>query len=120
MSCWYKESKETLGPVDILVDNSGITSDSMFHKMSKEQWGNLIDTNLNGLFNMSHPACNGMRIREFGRIVNFSSIYGQKGKLGQANYSCCKRWRAWFHKVFGSLGGKKRNNCKFDIHRIYQ
>ena len=100
MSCRYKESEETLGPVDILVDNSGITSDSMFHKMSKEQWGNLIDTNLNGLSNMTHPVCNGMRIREFGRIVNFSSIYGQEGKLGQANYSAAKM-DAWFHKVFG-------------------
>ena len=72
----------------------------MFHKMSKEQWGNLIDTNLNGLFSRTHPVCGGMRTGEFGRIVNFSSIYGQKGKLGQANYSAAKM-DAWFHKVFG-------------------
>ena len=83
MSCRYKESEETLFPVDILVDNSGITSDSMFHKMSKEQWGNLIDTNLNGLFNMTHPVCDWMRTREFGRIVIFIQYMGRRENLGK-------------------------------------
>ena len=83
MSFRYKESEETLGPVDILVDNSGITSDSMFHKRSKEQWGNLIDTNLNGLFNMTHPVCDGMRTREFGRIVIFIQYMGRRENLGK-------------------------------------
>ena len=62
----------------------------MFHKMSQDQWRDVINVNLNGLFNMTHPVWNGMRSREFGRIVNISSINGQKGQLGQVNYSAQK------------------------------
>ncbi|MCB1459474.1 MAG: SDR family NAD(P)-dependent oxidoreductase, partial [Nitratireductor sp.] len=67
-----------LGPVDVLVNNAGITRDAMFHRMTPEQWGEVINTNLNGLFNMTHPLWSGMRDRKFGRVINISSINGQK------------------------------------------
>ncbi len=79
-----------LGPVDILVNNAGITRDGAFHKMDAEQWSSVIDTNLNSVFNMTRPVINGMRSRSFGRIVNISSINGQKGQFGQTNYSAAK------------------------------
>ncbi|WP_421856562.1 beta-ketoacyl-ACP reductase [Oricola sp.] len=79
-----------LGPVEILVNNAGITRDAMFHRMTPEQWNEVISTNLNGVFNMTHPVWPGMRDRKFGRVVNISSINGQKGQAGQANYSAAK------------------------------
>jgi acetoacetyl-CoA reductase len=79
-----------LGPVEVLVNNAGITRDAMFHRMTPEQWSEVINTNLNGVFNMTHPLWNGMRDRKFGRIINISSINGQKGQAGQANYSAAK------------------------------
>ena len=74
-----------LGPVDILVNNAGITKDGMFHRMTPDQWYDVINTNLNSLFNMCRPVIEGMRERGFGRIINISSINGQKGQMGQAN-----------------------------------
>ena len=71
-----------LGPIEVLVNNAGITRDVMFHKMTPQQWREVIDTNLSGLFNMTHPVWGGMRDRGFGRIVNISSINGQKGQMG--------------------------------------
>ncbi len=88
-----------LGPVDILVNNAGITKDSMLHKMSLEQWSAVINTNLNGLFNMTRNVIEGMRDRKFGRIVNISSINGQKGQMGQANYSAAKAGDIGFTKA---------------------
>ena len=99
--------EEKLGPIDILVNNAGITRDSMFHKMSQDQWRDVINVNLNGLFNMTHPIWDGMRIREFGRIVNISSINGQKGQLGQANYSTAKAGELGFTKSLALEGAKK-------------
>ncbi len=88
-----------LGPIDILVNNAGITKDSMFHKMTAEQWYAVINTNLNSLFNMTRPVIEGMRDRGFGRIVNISSINGQKGQRGQANYSAAKAGDLGFTKA---------------------
>ena len=102
-----KRVEERLGPVDVLVNNAGITKDSMFHKMSKEQWCDVININLNGLFNMTHPVWEGMRTRGFGRIVNISSINGQKGQLGQANYSAAKAGELGFTKSLALEGARK-------------
>jgi acetoacetyl-CoA reductase len=88
-----------LGPVDILVNNAGITRDSMFHKMTVEQWCDVINTNLNSLFYMCRPVIEGMRERGFGRIINISSINGQKGQTGQANYSAAKAGDIGFTKA---------------------
>src|SRR5579862_1803640 len=79
-----------LGPVAVLVNNAGVTRDSMFHKMTLDQWRAVIDTNLSSLFNMCRPVIEGMRERGFGRIINISSINGQKGQMGQTNYSAAK------------------------------
>jgi len=85
-----KQVEADLGPVEVLVNNAGITRDTMFHRMTPEQWGAVINTNLSSLFNMCRPVIEGMRSRKFGRIINISSINGQKGQVGQANYSAAK------------------------------
>ena len=90
--------RHELGPIDILVNNAGITRDVMFHKMTPEQWHEVIDTNLNSLFNMTRPVIEGMRVRGFGRIVNISSINGQKGQVGQTNYTASKSGDIGFTK----------------------
>jgi len=87
-----------LGPIDILVNNAGITRDSMLHKMTPEQWYAVINTNLNSLFNMTRPVIEGMRSRGFGRIVNISSINGQRGQMGQTNYAASKAGDIGFTK----------------------
>ena len=79
-----------LGPIDIVVANAGITRDAPFHKMTPEQWHQVIDTNLTGVFNTIHPIWPGMRERKFGRIVVISSINGQKGQFAQVNYAATK------------------------------
>ena len=96
-----------LGPVDVLVNNAGITKDAMFHKMTPDQWNAVINTNLTGLFNMTHPVWTGMRDRGFGRIVNISSINGQKGQMGQANYSAAKAGDLGFTKALAQEGAAK-------------
>ena len=93
-----KQVESDLGPVDILVNNAGITRDAMFHRMKPEQWSAVINTNLSSLFNMCRPVIEGMRSRKFGRIVNISSINGQKGQMGQANYSAAKAGEIGFTK----------------------
>lgn len=79
-----------LGPIDIVVANAGITKDAPFHKMTPQQWKDVIDTNLTGVFNTVHPIWPGMRERKFGRVVVISSINGQKGQFGQVNYAATK------------------------------
>ena len=93
----YESSKEglakvesDLGPIEIVVANAGITRDAPFHKMTPEQWHEVIDTNLTGVFNTVHPVWTGMRDRKFGRIVVISSINGQKGQFAQVNYAATK------------------------------
>jgi len=80
-----------LGPVEILVNNGGITRDAPFHEMTRDQWQQVIDTNLSGVFNMTHPLWLRMRERKFGRIITISSINGQKGQFAQVNYSVLRR-----------------------------
>jgi acetoacetyl-CoA reductase len=101
-----KTVEADLGPVDVLVNNAGITRDAMFHKMTPQQWKEVIDTNLTGLFNMSHGVWNGMRERKFGRIVNISSINGQKGQAGQANYSAAKAGDLGFTRALAQEGAR--------------
>ena len=96
-----------LGPVDILVNNAGITKDGMFHKMTPEQWYGVLNTNLNSLFNMCRPVIEGMRERGFGRIVNISSINGQKGQMGQVNYSAAKAGDIGFTKALAQENAAK-------------
>jgi acetoacetyl-CoA reductase len=96
-----------LGPVEILVNNAGITRDSMLHKMKPEQWYGVINTNLNSLFNMTRPVIEGMRERGFGRIVNISSINGQKGQMGQTNYAAAKAGDIGFTKSLAQENAKK-------------
>src|SRR5690606_9400988 len=95
-----------LGPVSVLVNNAGITRDSMFHKMTREQWNEVISTNLNGVFNMTHPLWTGMRDRKFGRVITISSINGQKGQMGQANYSAAKAGDIGFTKALAQEGAR--------------
>ena len=95
-----------LGPVEILVNNAGITKDGMFHKMTKDQWYAVINTNLNSLFNMTRPVWEGMRARKFGRIVCISSVNGQKGQAGQANYSAAKAGDLGFVKALAQEGAR--------------
>ena len=101
-----KSVQDALGPVDVLVNNAGITRDAMFHKMTPAQWREVIDTNLNGAFNMTHPVWSGMRDRKFGRIINISSINGQKGQAGQANYSAAKAGDLGFTKALAQEGAR--------------
>ncbi|KPL53869.1 acetoacetyl-CoA reductase [Prosthecomicrobium hirschii] len=96
-----------LGPVDVLVNNAGITKDGFFHKMTKEQWSAVIRTNLDGLFNMTRPVIEGMRARNFGRIIVISSINGQKGQAGQANYSAAKAGDIGFIKAIAQENASK-------------
>jgi acetoacetyl-CoA reductase len=88
-----------LGPIEVLVNNAGITRDAMFHRMKPEQWNAVVNTNLNSLFNMCRPVIEGMRERKFGRIINISSINGQKGQIGQSNYSAAKAGEIGFTKT---------------------
>jgi acetoacetyl-CoA reductase len=94
------------GPVDVLVNNAGITRDGMFHKMKPEQWLDVINTNLVSLFNMCRPVIEGMRARKFGRIINISSINGQKGQMGQTNYSAAKAGEIGFTKALALENAK--------------
>ncbi len=96
-----------LGPIEVLVNNAGITRDGMFHKMTPQQWGEVISTNLTGVFNMSHPVWPGMRSRGFGRIINISSINGQKGQMGQVNYSAAKAGDIGFTRALAQEGAFK-------------
>lgn len=94
-----KQVEAALGPIEILVNNAGIISDSSLHKMTKEQWDAVVNTDLNALFNMCRSVIEGMRSRKFGRIVNIASINGQKGQFGQTNYSAAKAGELGFTRA---------------------
>jgi acetoacetyl-CoA reductase len=98
--------EKDLGSVDVLVNNAGITKDGMFHKMTLDQWRAVIDTNLNSLFNMTRPVWEGMRTRKFGRVICISSINGQKGQMGQTNYSAAKAGELGFVKALAQEGAR--------------
>ena len=104
-----REVERQLGPIDILINNAGITRDSTFHKMDVMQWNDVIATNLNSCFNVTRPVIEGMRERRWGRIIQISSINGQKGQYGQANYAAAK---AGMHGFTISLA---QENAKFGI-----
>jgi acetoacetyl-CoA reductase len=96
-----------LGPVDIVVNNAGITKDGLFHKMSAEQWNDVINVDLNSCFNVTKQVIDGMRERNFGRVINISSINGQKGQLGQTNYSAAKAGMIGFTKALAQESARK-------------
>jgi acetoacetyl-CoA reductase len=102
-----KQVEEALGPVDILVNNAGITRDTTLHRMKPKQWQAVIATNLDSLFNMTRNVIEGMRERGFGRIVSISSINGQKGQFGQANYSAAKAGLIGFTKAVAQENAAK-------------
>ncbi|MCW5724974.1 MAG: acetoacetyl-CoA reductase [Maricaulaceae bacterium] len=95
------------GPVEILVNNAGITRDGMFHKMSKQSWDDVIRVDLTSLFNMTRPVIDGMREAGWGRVVNISSINGQKGQMGQVNYSAAKAGVIGFTKALAQETARK-------------
>jgi acetoacetyl-CoA reductase len=101
-----KAVEAELGPIEVLVNNAGVTRDTMFHRMTPEQWTTVISTNLSSLFNMCRPVIEGMRARKFGRIINISSINGQKGQLGQTNYSAAKAGELGFTKALAQESAK--------------
>lgn len=100
------EVEADLGPVEVLVNNAGITRDAPFHKMMPTQWKEVMDTNLSGVFNMTHPVWPGMRERKFGRIVTISSINGQKGQFAQVNYAAAKAGDIGFTKSLAQEGAR--------------
>ena len=100
------EIAKSVGPVDVLVNNAGITKDVMFHKMTRDHWDAVISTNLNGLFNVTRQVWEGMRARKFGRVINISSINGQKGQMGQVNYSASKAGDIGFTKALAQEGAR--------------
>jgi acetoacetyl-CoA reductase len=96
-----------LGPIDILVNNAGITRDGVFHRMTSEQWSEVIRVNMDSLFNMTRQVIEGMRDRSWGRVINISSINGQKGQVGQTNYSAAKAGMIGFTKALALENAKK-------------
>ena len=102
-----KGIERDLGPVDILVNNAGITRDAPLHKMTPQQWHDVINTNLNSCFNMCHAVIGGMRERGFGRIVNIASINGQCGQFGQTNYAAAKAGILGFTKALALEAASK-------------
>jgi acetoacetyl-CoA reductase len=96
-----------LGPIDVLVNNAGITRDGTIQRMSKESWQEAVDTNLGSCFNMCHAVFDGMRERRFGRIVNIGSINGQAGQYGQVNYAAAKSGIHGFTKALAQEGASR-------------
>ncbi len=102
-----KQVEADLGPIDVVVNNAGITRDAMLHRMKPEQWADVRHTNYDSLFNMTRPIIEGMRNRGYGRIVNISSINGQKGQMGQTNYSAAKAAVIGFTKALAQESAAK-------------
>lgn len=100
-----------LGPIDVLVNNAGITRDTVLHRMTPAQWSDVIRTNLDSVFNMTRLVIDGMRSRNFGRVISVSSINGRKGQFGQANYSAAKAGLVGFSKAIALEGAAKGITC---------
>lgn len=96
-----------LGPIEVLVNNAGITRDGVFHKMTPEQWSDVIRVNMDSVFNMTRHVIEGMRDRGWGRVINISSINGQKGQMGQTNYSAAKAGVIGFTKALALENARK-------------
>jgi acetoacetyl-CoA reductase len=106
-SAGIKDVEGALGPIDVLVNNAGVTRDAMLHKMTLEQWSEVVRTDLTSLFCTTRHVIDGMRERNFGRIINISSINGQKGQMGQTNYSAAKAGIIGFTKALAQETAKK-------------
>ena len=102
-----KRVEHDVGPIDVIVNNAGITRDGMLHRMTPEQWNEVIAVDLSSMFNMVRPVIDGMRARNWGRIINVSSINGQKGQMGQVNYSAAKAGVIGFTKALAQESAKK-------------
>ena len=102
-----QEVEAALGPIEVLVNNAGITRDGFFHKMTLDQWQQVIHTNMDSVFNMTRQVIEGMRERNYGRIINISSINGQKGQAGQTNYSAAKAGMIGFTKALAMESAAK-------------
>lgn len=102
-----KQVEADLGPVDVVVNNAGITRDKMFHRMTFDQWSQVMRTNLDSMFTMTRPVIEGMQARGFGRIIIISSINGQKGQAGQTNYSAAKAGVIGFAKALAQENASK-------------
>ncbi|MCL2658716.1 MAG: beta-ketoacyl-ACP reductase [Betaproteobacteria bacterium] len=102
-----KKIEAEIGPIDVLVNNAGITRDAMFRKMSLAQWNAVLTTNLNGVFNVTHQILTGMAERGWGRVINISSVNGVKGQFGQANYSAAKAGILGFTRAIAQEVAKK-------------
>ncbi len=102
-----KQVESDLGPIEVLVNNAGITADAPFHRMKPEQWTAVINTNVNSLFNMTRQVIDGMRSRNFGRVISISSVNGQKGQFGQTNYSAAKAAAIGFTRALAAEAAGK-------------
>ncbi len=102
-----KDIEAALGPVEIVINNAGVTRDAPFHRMTQDQWHDVINIDLTSAFNVTHQVWEGMRERGFGRVVNISSINGQKGQFAQVNYSAAKAGLIGFSKALALEGAKK-------------
>ncbi len=106
-SAGLKRVESDLGPVEVVINNAGITKDGMLHRLTPQMWNDVIRVNLGSMFNMTHPVIEGMRGRNWGRIINISSINGQKGQMGQCNYSAAKAGVIGFTKALAQETARK-------------
>ena len=115
-----KQIESEVGPIDVLVNNAGITRDMTFRKMAKADWDAVMHTNLDSVFNMAKPVCDGMVERGWGRIINVSSVNGQKGAFGQTNYSAAKAGMHGFTKALALGSRAQGRHGQHDFARLYR
>jgi NAD(P)-dependent dehydrogenase (short-subunit alcohol dehydrogenase family) len=116
----FAKVKKEVGDIDVLVNNAGITRDGVFRKMSRENWNDVIATNLTSLFNVTKQVIEGMVGKEWGRIINISSVNGQKGQFGQTNYSTAKAGISRLHDVAGPGGGDEGHHGEYRLSRVHR